>query len=563
MKEQIIEEIARITSIKREQISNMLASPPDESLGDYSLPCFELAKSEKKNPVIIAKELAQRANKKGFERIESNGPYLNFFIDKKILSRDTLNLILKQEDKYGSSKEGKGKRIIVDYSAPNVGKPMHVGHIRSTIIGDSMIKIKKFLGYKTIGINYLGDIGLHIGKLIVAYELWADKTALKKDPTKELLRLYVKFCEHEKTELVEGQDDNYEGNEWTDKAKEKLKLIELKDKKTISIWKEIEKYSLIGFDRIYSKLNVKFDDTSGQSNFSDSGKKEVQRAVKQGLAIKENDSEGVYVLLSAHPKKFILRSNGTASYITQDIGAAIYRFNKYKFNEMIYVTDYRQKAHFQQLFEILEKLGYSFTKNCVHLPFGTINFGNEILATRTGKVILLEEVVEKTVEKAEQEINKRNSNGDPLKIGISSLKYSILKVEPSKDVSFSWEQALSFEGDTGPYLLYTYARAKSILRKAGKNKANSKANKITSFEYKLIKLLSLFPEIVSKANSQLSPNLIANYSFQLSQAFNEFYHSNQVIGSEEEAFRLSLVKASAQVLKNALSLLGIETLEEM
>jgi len=561
MKKKIADLINKHADIPKEKIIANIEMPKDSNLGDYAFPCFTLASELKKSPFQIALELAAAIDPgKDFEKIVANGPYLNFFINRSILAQDVIKTILKEKDKYGSGMSGAGKTVIIDYSAPNIGKPMHVGHIRSTLIGDSLKRLFLFQGYKVIGINYLGDIGLHIGKLIVAYELWLNRDSLKKDPIKELLRLYVKFCEHEKSE-IDSEEEDYEGNEWTKKAKEKLELIEKGDKKTISIWQKIKKDSLKGFDRIYKMLQVKFEKTTGQSEFSEKGKKVINRALSKEIATKEADSEAVFMELANLPKKYILRGNGTASYITQDIGAAVDRFEEIKFEKMIYVTDYRQQLHFQQL---LKKLGYSFSDKCLHVPFGTLKFGNEIIATRSGKVILLEDVLKKIIEQAGKEIKKRNSGGDPKKIALAGLKYSTLKTEPTKDTIFSWEKALNFEGDTGPYLLYTYARARNILRKA-KYKSSSKSltSNLDDTEKALILQLSQFPNIAQQAYEQYSPNLIANYAFQIAQAFNVFYHKNQVIGSEQESFRLVLVDSFSQVLKNALNLLGIQVLEEM
>ena len=563
MKEEIAKLVAEEVKLKKEQIFAMLEVPPSLDMGDFALPCFKLSSSLKKNPVEIANMLAKSIKpRKGLERVEVKGGYLNFFVDKNSEIKDFFESLDKD---FGKSKEGKGKKIVVDFSGPNVGKPMHVGHIRSTIIGDSLIRVYNFLGYETIGINYLGDIGLHIGKLIVGWELWLDKKALKEDPVKELLRLYVKFCEKEKSEFQEGEDiaEDYSNNEWTIKAKEKLKLIELGDKKTSEIWKEIRDASGKGFDRVYQLLKVNFTETTGQSNFSDAGKELILGAVKKGIA-KAEQSGAVYFEFDKLPKKYVLRSNGTASYMTQDIGACVYRAKKYKFDKMIYVTDYRQKLHFEQLFEIAKKLGYDFSAKCFHVPFGTVNFGKEIIATRAGKVVLLEDVLKKTIEKAGEEIKKRKTKGDPEKVGVAAVKYIILRNEPVKDVEFSWDVALNFEGDTGPYIQYSYARASSIVKKSKAKKINLIIpKKFDNSELELAKKLEDFPEVVKSVAEKLNPQLLANYAFQLAQIFNEFYHSCIVIGSESESFRLKLVEAFKIVLKNALYLLGIEVMKEM
>ncbi len=545
--------------LRDNEIESLIEIPPSSDFGDYSFPCFALSKAEKKSPDKIAEHFAGKIKlPKEIEKVENKGPYLNFFINKKLLAEEVIRI----NSNFGKTPLGKNKKIVVDFSAPNIGKPMHIGHIRSTIIGDSIMRIHNFLGYNTIGINYLGDIGLHIGKLIVAYELWLNKPALQKDPIQELLRLYVLFCSKEKSKVTEGIEEEFQDNEWTKKAKEKLRLLELGDKKAEKIWNDIRKASGKGFDKVYNMLKIDFHETVGQSQFSETGKKIITNVLLKGIAKTEKDG-AVYVELN-NQKKFILRSNKTASYITYDLGAAVERYKKYKFDQMIYVTDFRQKEHFAQLFKILEMFGYDFSNKLVHLPFGTVKFGNEIIATRKGDIILLEDVLEKTIAKAEEEIKKRKTKGDAEKVGVGAVKYIILKSAPASDVQFSWEQALNFEGDSGPYMQYSYARASSIIKKTKKfNKSKVKIENLNSSEINLIKKIYNFPEVVQKAQKALNPSLIANYSFEIAQAFNEFYHSCPVIGDKSEAFRLFLVNSFRTTLKNALSLLGIEVMEEM
>lgn len=568
-KKELSKLISAKVSLKDNEVESIIEIPENPERGDFAFPCFKLSSIFKKNPIEIAKQLEREIlPKNGITAIKAQGPYLNFFIDKQ---QEIQDIFKKIDENYGKDKIGKGKKIIIDFSSPNVGKPMHIGHIRSTIIGDSLLRTFNYLGYKTIGINYLGDVGLHIGKLIVAWELWLDKEALKKDPIAELLRLYVKFCENEKSEIQETAEDaddaaDYSNNEWTKKAKEKLKLIELGDKKANKIWEEIRQASGKGFNRVYEILKINFDETTGQSKFSNAGKELIINALKKGIVKKETDSEAVYIEFENEkfPKKYILRSNGTASYLTQDLGAAVERNKKYKFDEMIYVTDYRQTLHFQQLFEITKIFGFDFYAKCKHVAFGTVNFGKEILATRAGRIILLEDVLKKTIEKAKQEIEKRKTKGNPEKIGVAAVKYIILRNEPIKDVEFSWDAALNFEGDSGPYLQYSYARASSIIKKAQKTKSKLVIpEKLEISELALIKKIKDFPQVVKNTSEKLSPQLVANYSFQLAQLFNEFYTNCKVIGAEQEKFRLKLVDCFRITLKNSLYLLGIEVMEEM
>ncbi|MEK6886051.1 MAG: arginine--tRNA ligase [Nanoarchaeota archaeon] len=574
-KEAIAKLLSKEVNLKEAEILEILEAPKEAELGDFAFPCFKLAGKLKKSPVEIAKQLEKefkdKIGKNNIEKVIAKGPYLNFFLNKNNLIENSIDDV---EEDYGRSKEGKGKKVVVDFSGPNIGKPMHVGHIRSTIVGDSLIRCYNFLGYNTIGINYLGDVGLHIGKLIVAYEMWLDKKALKEDPVKELLRLYILFCEKEKSEVSEGQDaeEEFADNEWTNKAREKLKLIELGDKKTHKIWEEIRTSSGKGFDRVYQLLKVNFNETTGQSKFGEKGKTIITEALRKNLAHSEKDG-AVYVEFEKEnlPKRYILRKNGTASYITQDIGAAIERNKKYQFNKMIYVTDYRQQLHFQQLFAILRKFGQTFTDKCHHVPFGTVNFGKEILATRAGNIILLEDVLKKTIEKAKSEIKKRKTKGDPEKIGVGAIKYVILRNEPIKDVEFSWDVALNFEGDSGPYIQYAYARASSIIEKAKKESKKVKeapSKKILGVldqETQLAKKIAEFPNIVVEVTEKFLPNLLASYSFHLAQSFNEFYHSCPVITADNEtkARRLKLIEAFRKTIKNSLYLLGIDVMDEM
>ncbi len=563
-KQKIIQILAKQTKLKPEQIEKLLETPPSQDLGDYAFPCFILSKKLKKSPNEIAQDLTKKLSKslsKEIEKTKAEGSYLNFFINKKLQAQQILNI----NANFGKTNIGKNKKIAIDFSHPNIGKPMHIGHIRSTILGDSLMRIYKFLNYNPIGINYLGDVGLHIGKLIVAYELWLNKEALKKNPVQELLRLYVKFCSKEKSQITQGLGEEFQDNEWTNKAKEKVKLLELGDKKAHEIWNKIRKSSDKGFDKVYNMLKVSFTETTGQSKFSERGKQIVINALEKGIAHREKDS-AVYIEINKK-KKYILRNNETASYITQDIGAAVERFKKYNFEKMIYVVDFRQEAHFESLFNLLKLMKYEWADKLIHLKFGTIKFGKEILASRTGNIILLEDVLKKTIEKAKQEISKRKTKGDPEKVGVGAIKYIVLKNEPIKDVNFTWEQALNFEGNTGPYLQYSYARASSIIRKA-KNFNKSKSEipeQLSNQEISLINQISKFPDIIEKAAQHMNPALIANYSHDLAQTFNEFYHNCKVIGEKKdiEAFRLKLVDAFRTCLHNSLYLLGIEVMEEM
>jgi len=555
MKESIIKEIVKITKLKKEEIESLIEIPPSSEMGDYSIPCFSLAKSLKKNPVEIAKELSSKIKSKDLEKVEAKGPYLNFFLNKDKLADETLRRILKEKDKYGSANIGRKKTIAIDLSAPNIAKPFGIGHLRSTIIGNSISNICSYLGYKPIKINYLGDWGTQFGKLIVAYKKFGDEKSLKKNPIRYLLDLYVK-----------GNDEQYESE-----AREWFKKLESGDKEAILLWKKFKELSLKEFEKIYSLLEIKFDVVSGESLYTDKMEAVVNDLEKKGIL---KESEGAKIL---DLEKFglgvclIKKSDGATLYATRDIAAAIDRYKKYKFSKMIYEVGQEQKLHFQQVFKILELLGYSWAGDCIHVYHGLyLDKDGKKFATRAGKTVFMSEVINEAISIAKSEISKREKiSSNELeerakKIALSAIIYGDLKNYRANDIVFDIERFLSFEGNTGPYLLYAYARAKSILRKAKfKRTANFKASSISQKEKEAISQLSDFPNAVYQAYNNLSPSTIANYAFQLAQSFNEYYHSEQVIGSEREQFKLVLVDSFSQVLKNSLHLLGIKTLEKM
>ncbi len=579
IKEIIVDLLKSKVDLKKQEIDNMIEIPQDEKLGDFAFPCFILSKKEKKKPEKIAEEISLKLNKKikklkEIEKVEAVNSYINFLANLK----EFTDLTFKKIDKV--EKQGKKKnKIVIDFSSPNIGKPLHVGHVRSTILGDSIKKIHAFFNNKVIGINYLGDTGLHIGKLIHAYKLWGDDKKIRKNPGKELLSLYVKFCKKEKVRTDKevkknpGQEDKeeYISNEWTEKAKEELKKLERGDKENKKIWEKLKKYSLNSFEKVYKILGIEFDEITGQSKFSKKGKKVVNKALKKKIAQKRGGGEVAVKLEKDNlPDKVILRKDKTALYSTQDLGSAVKRYEKYKFDKMIYVVGSEQELYFKQIFKILEKLGYKWSDNLIHLPFGLISIEGGKISSREGKVVFLEEVLNKAKQEALKQIKKKNpklknKKKTAEKLGISALKYSTLSKEPIKNIKFSFKEALNFEGESGPYLQYSYVRASSILKKTRK-KGKYEKGKIIEFdkeEVKLIKKLDLFLETVKKAKQKLNPSLIANYAFELASLFNEFYHSCQVIGSEKQAFRLKLVESFKKIMKLSLQLLGIEPVEEM
>src|SRR3989344_1342923 len=507
MKSEVVSAL-KVTCLDEEVLNELIEFPKESSHGDYAFPCFILAKTMKKNPVEIAREIASKINSKVFEKVEAVGPYVNFFLDSKKNASEILQKIVKMKDKYGSSDFGKGKKVIVDMSSPNIAKPFGIGHLRSTIIGNSLSKISEFMGYKTVKINYLGDWGTQFGKMIVGYKRFGKASELKNNSIKYMLDLYVK-----------GNNEEFE-----QEARDWFKKLEDKNKEAVRLWKMFKDISLKNFEEIYKILGIKFDVISG----------------------------------------------GTL-YTTRDLAAAIDRYEKYKFNKMIYEVGQEQKLHFKQLFKILELMGYSWAKNCAHADHGLyLDSDGKKFSTRKGKTILMEEILDETINLAKEEINKRSSNilNEELeerarKIAISAIFYGDLKNYRSHDMIFDIDRFISFEGDTGPYLLYSYARANSILNKSKIKTEKLNIIQVNEQEKKLIVALGKFPEVVNQAHEQLAPNLIANYSYNLAQTFNEFYHSCPVLGSAEEKFRLCLVGCFIQALGNALKLLGIPVLKEM
>jgi len=546
--------LAKSTKLKKDDIENLIEVPKDSKLGDFAFPCFSLSKEMKKSPVEIAMDLASKLKSPELEKVEAVGPYLNFFVNKSSLALETLGKIQKEKEKFGSSKIGRGKRVVIDMSSPNIAKPFGIGHLRSTIIGNSLSEISKFQGYDVTKINYLGDWGTQFGKMIVGWKKKGNEAKLKKEPIKHLLELYV-----------EGNKTEYE-----DDARKWFKKLEDGDKEAVQLWNKFKEYSLNEFDIIYKFMGINFDVLSGESKYNDKMGDTIKLLEEKGLL---EESEGAQIVNLEDYKLgvcLIRKSDGATLYATRDITAAIERQQDYKFSKMIYEVGNEQRLHFQQLFKVLELLGFQWAKDCVHVNHGLyLDEDGKKFATRKGKTIFMEDILNETVALAKEEIKKREKLSDSelneraKKIALAAIFYGDLKNYRANDIVFDVNKFISFEGNTGPYLLYSYARAKSILRKANFKPEELKVDGLSESEKNLINKLAAFPEVVQHSFDNLSPNIIANYAFDLSQLFNEFYHSSQVIGSEQEALRLSIVDCFSQTLSNALSLLGISVIEKM
>jgi len=544
-------------NLKNEEIEKYLEVPPSYEMGDYAFPCFFLAKQLKKNPVEIAINIRKEIGTCPIELedIQTIGPYINLFVDRKQLARNLIKEILGKKENFGKGYVGKGKKAVIEYSSPNIAKPFGIGHLRSTIIGNSIANICEFQGFKTIRINYLGDWGTQFGKLILGYEKFGDSVKLKKDPIKHLLEIYVRV-----------NKKIYE-----EKSREWFKKLEQGNKDALRLWKDFGKLSIKEFNKIYSLLGVNFDVYSAESMYNNQMEKILEELNEKKLL---KESEGALIIdLEKYNLGVCLiqKSDGTSLYATREIASAIERYNKYKFEEMIYEVGQEQKFHFKQIFKILELMGHNWAKNCVHVDHGLyLDKDGKKFATRKGKTIFMEDIFNETLILAKKEIKKRfpkiskkELEKRAHKVTIAAIFYGDLKNNRANNMIFDIKRFVAFEGDTGPYLLYSYARASSIIKKAKTKKRKIEINELEPKEILLVKKLSEFQETVLKSYNSLNPAIITNYSYELAQIFNEFYHACPVIGSEKETFRFLLVESFRQVLKNSLNLLGIETLEKM
>ncbi len=539
--------------------------PPDKNMGDLAFPCFKLAKELRKSPQIIAEDLKLKISHEVIDRIETVGAYLNFFVDKSSFSRDVLSSILKLKDRYGESNDGEGKTIVIDYSSPNIAKPFHIGHLFTTVIGNSLYRLHKFQGYDVVGINYLGDWGTQFGKLIYAYKRWVDIEELKKNPISELFRIYVKF--HNEAE----NDPSIE-----DEGRKYFKMLEDGDEECIELWKKFRELSLLEFEKLYKDLGVKFDSYDGEAFFSNKTDAIVCELEDKNLL---DDSFGARVVrLDDYnmPPCIIKKADGATIYATRDLASLLYRKKTYNFYKNIYVAGIPQALHFKQVFKTVELMGYEWAKDCIHVGFGLVKFKDKKLSSRKGEVILLEDLLNMSIDKIRNVIEEKNPNlsnkdGVSKKVGIGAIVFTYLKMNRERDIIFDFDDILSFEGETGPYVQYTFARGKSILKKSGIDIENIDTEKYLGLlthdnENNLIKVLSDFNNNIKSSISYLEPSIITRYVIDIAKAFNKFYNSNNILNLEDENLKISrliLVYATTIVIKNALYLIGIETVDEM
>lgn len=561
-KKEIAKALTDVIEGKNEkEIYNYIEIPSDISNGDFAFPCFKFAKILKKAPGIIAKEIFEKMEKPaGIEKIEVVNAYINFYADKTIFIKEILTKIFNEKENYGKSNYGKGKNVVIDYSSPNVAKPFHIGHLRSTVIGNALYNILNAIGYKSVGINHLGDWGTQFGKLIVAYKNWGNKEAVEKNDIKELSRIYVKF--HEEVKNNPSLEDD--ARKWLVKMQEG-------DGEALSLWKWFVDISMKEFNRIYDRLNIKFDSYKGESFYNDKMEAVVEEMKEKGLL---TESEGAQIVdLSEYnmPPCLILRKDGGTLYPTRDISAAIYRKKTYDFEKCIYVTAFDQNLHFAQWFKVIELMGYEWSKDLVHVPFGLVSLGDGKLSTRSGHVVLMEDILNSAAEKAEAVINEKNPDiADKKKIaedvGIGAVIFNDLYNSRIKNVVFDLQKMLNFDGETGPYVQYTHARACSVLRKAGETDFNIDFSLLCDdVSADVCRVLKEYPEKLIDAAEKYEPYIVTRYIVNLCQMFNRFYHDNSILGAEEEVkkARTALTYAVKTVICSGLSILGIKALEKM
>lgn len=543
-----------------DEIFMCIERPSKPELGDFAFPCFRLAKSLRKAPQQIAIDLVEKINSPYFDRVTADGPYINFHVDQVKFNESVLRQIFEQNTKYGSSKEGKDKTILLDYSAPNIAKPFHIGHIRSTVIGDSLKRIFRFLGYTVEGINYLGDYGTQFGVLISAYIKWGDKKVIDEDPIRELLKLYVRHTKESESDISLKDD-----------ARQWFKKLEDGDEFAIETWKWFKQISIKEFNRVYDILDINFESYNGE-HYHSQFIPNIREAIEDSGLLEESEGAQVIDMGENNPPALIFKSDGSSAYITRDLATATYRKKYYDFYKNIYVVATQQNLHFETLFKILDKMGYEWASDCEHVQFGMVSLKGETLSTRRGKVLFLEDVLNKAIEKTREIIEKRNpdlENKEDVanQIGIGAVKFQELFNTRIKDYVFDWDQLLNYEGETGPYVQYAHARANQILEKFDFKITDDVDYSLLKEkqEIDLVKTLYRLPAIIKIAAEKREPSVITRFVTELAQNFNSFYNSVNIMNSsdEEKKARLLLVYATKTSIAILLNLLGIKAPNKM
>ncbi|XOK63460.1 arginine--tRNA ligase [Paenibacillus elgii] len=557
---------AKLEGISQEALAELIEYPPNPQMGDLSLPCFKLSKQLRKAPQAIAEELkAGWSDNASVQRVDAVSGYFNVFLNPAAFANEVVGEVLARQDRYGSQEYGQGRNIVIDFSSPNIAKTFHIGHLRSTVIGNALYNIFNFMGYNSVGVNHLGDWGTQFGKLIVAYKLWGDQAAVEAEGIDELQRIYVKF--HDEADVKPELED--EARAWFVK-------LEQGDEEAHKLWRWFVDISLKEFHKMYDLLGVKFDSYAGESFYNDKMAEVLDELKAKNLL--EEDGGALLVRLDQFnmPPALMVKKDGGTLYHTRDVAAAKYRKKTYDFDKAVYVTDAGQSLHFNQLFKVIELMGYDWSKQMMHVPFGKVSLEGAKLSTRKGNVINLEDLLGKAIEKTREIIEEKNPNLEnkdevARKVGVGAIIFNDLSNNRIKDIVFSWDEALNFEGETGPYVQYTHARTCSVLAKADPAETQS----FEGFDPKhleneeaqgVLRQLYLFKERVEQAMHKLEPSIISRYLVDLAQSFNRFYHECPILKVDDAGVRkarLALVESVRITLKNGLALIGIEAPEKI
>lgn len=562
----IAEEIAKRIDMDAKAIEEYIEVPTNKAMGDYSFPCFKLAKKLRKAPQMIATELKEKLklDEKIIEKVEVVNGYLNFFVSPVLFIKTVLEEIDSKKERYGSSNMGGGKNIVIDYSSPNIAKPFHIGHLRSTVIGNSLYKIHQFLGYNCIGINHLGDYGTQFGKLIEGYKRWGNEYHIEENPIDELTKIYIRInnlCKEDES-VLEACRDNF-------------KKLEDKDEYCMSVWNKFRELSLKEFQRIYDLLDVHFDSLNGEAFYSDKMAEVVEMLEKTGKLVPSEGARVIDLEDKQMPPCMIEKTNGSTTYATRDLAAILYRARNYHFDKAIYLTSYEQILHFKQVFEVakLLDLDEKYTNNLVHIPFGMVLLKTGKMSTREGNVIKLEELLQESIARVKQIMDAKNPDLEDKEkiaeiIGIGAVVFNDLYNSRVKDEIFDWDEMLNFNGETGPYLQYIYVRTNSILQKAGyvpslQEVDFEQLNNTVALD--IIKQLYSFGDVVKQAAEKYEPYLIARYLIHLAQLFSSFYNDNKIIVEDKKVqdARLYLTSSVKTVLETGSRLLGMKMPERM
>ncbi len=565
-KKKIAEEISKTVNIEKEEIETYIEKPIDNKNGDYAFPCFRLAKELKKAPPIIANEIKEKIelDTSIIEDVQVVGGYLNFYINKETITKEVLKEISKTE-KYGKTNIGNGKNIVVDYSSPNIAKPFHIGHLRSTVIGGALYNIYKYLGYNVTGVNHLGDYGTQFGKLIEGYKLWENEYNIDKDPINELTKIYVRINQACK------EDENI-----LNACRDNFKKLEDGDPYCVELWQKFKNLSLKEFQRVYDLLGSKFDSWNGESFYSDKMPEVIEKLEKSGKLV---ESQGAKIIdledEGINTPCIIEKSNGSTTYATRDLAAILYRARTYDFDKVLYLTSYEQALHFKQVFTVAKYLGLDekYLKGLIHVPFGMVQLPTGKMSTREGNIIKLEELLNEAIERAEKIIEEKNPDLEDKKetakkVGVGAVIFNDLSNSRVKDEIFEWDKILNFQGETGPYIQYTYVRTKSVLEKAGKlpDVKEIKLDVLNDiYSQTIIKLIYNFQDILVQVTRKEEPSILSRYLIDLAKAFSSFYNENKIIVEDKDIqnARVYLTYAVNQVLKNGVELLGMQMPNKM